>query len=65
MSIPTQQEVFALHLAWGKAEKEFERLYTEQANRLGVRPGDFRFHRDRHSATVLRAGMAFQAAGEA
>lgn len=65
MSAPTRQEVFALHEVWRKAEEHFVTVYTNQARVLGVRPGDFRYMRDRHNGTVLRAADAFVVAGDA
>lgn len=65
MSAPTQQEVFAFHEVWRKAEEHFVTVYTNQARVLGVRPGDFRYMRDRHNGTVLRAANAFVIAGDA
>lgn len=65
LSIPTQKEVFELHEAWRKAEDHFVTVYTNQARTLDIRPGDFRYMRDRHNGTVLRAADAFVAAGDA
>lgn len=62
---PTKQEVFALYQSWNKAEQHFIATYTNQARVLGIRPGDFRYMRDRHNGTVLRAADAFMLAGDA
>lgn len=61
----TRQEVLALHEVWRKAEIAFQNAYTNQARVLGVRPGDFRYMRDRHNGTVLRLADEFVAAGDA
>ena len=51
--------------SWRKAEAAFESAYTEQAKRLGIRPGDFRYMRDKHSPAVLRLAAVFVQTGEA
>ncbi len=50
---------------WHDAEAAFERAYTEQAKRLGIRPGDFRYMRDKHSPAVLRLAAIFVQTGDA
>ena len=50
---------------WHDAEAAFERAYNEQAKRLGIRPGDFRYMRDKHSPAVLRLAAVFVQTGDA
>jgi hypothetical protein len=64
MSAPTRLEVFALYSAMGDADEAFSLLLRSDPNRLGMRPGDFRYRSDLHSAGTRVAGEAMQAAVE-